>query len=87
MLLRINLNKKNKKMTAIPLSELAVGEQRKLSGITDPQLEGKLMAMGMLPGVRIELVRTALSGNTLYIKFNGYCLALRRSEARMILLN
>ncbi len=74
-------------MTAIPLSELKVGQTKSLCQFEDAQLGGKLMAMGMLPGANIELVRRAIAGNTLYIKFNGYCLAIRRSEAMSILLN
>jgi len=74
-------------MTAIPLSELKVGEKKSVCQFEDEQLGGKLMAMGMLPGASIELVRTAIAGKTLYIKFNGYCMAIRRSEAMSILLN
>ena len=85
-LLRINLNK-HKPVTAIPLSDLTVGQKRKVYRFEDEQLGGKLMAMGMLPGASIELVRTAIAGNTLYIKFNGYSMAIRRSEAMSILLD
>lgn len=74
-------------MTAIPLSELKAGQTKSVFQFEDEQLGGKLMAMGMLPGASVELVRTALAGNTLYIKFNGYCMAIRRSEAMSILLS
>jgi len=45
------------------------------------------MAMGMLPGANVEVVRKAMAGNTLYIKFNGYSMAIRRTEAMSILLD
>jgi ferrous iron transport protein A len=74
-------------MAALHLSDLTIGQKKNVSGFEDEQLGGKLMAMGMLPGASIELVRTALAGNTLYIKFNGYCMAIRKTEAMTILLN
>ena len=74
-------------MIAIPLSDLKVGQKKCVCRFEDQQLGGKLMAMGMLPGASIELVRTAIEGKTLYIKFNGYCMAIRRSEAMGILLD
>ncbi|MFK7810081.1 MAG: ferrous iron transport protein A [Saprospiraceae bacterium] len=74
-------------MIAIPLSDLLKGQKKSVFRFADEQLGGKLMAMGMLPGCSIELVRTGMAGKTLYIKFNGYCMAIRRSEAMNILLN
>lgn len=74
-------------MAAIHLSDLTAGEKKSVLGFEDEQLGGKLMAMGMLPGANIELVRTAIAGNTMYIKFNGYCMAIRKSEAMSILLS
>jgi ferrous iron transport protein A len=74
-------------MATFHLSDLSIGQKKYVSGFEDEQLGGKLMAMGMLPGASIELIRTALAGNTLYIKFNGYSMAIRKTEAMTILLN
>jgi ferrous iron transport protein A len=41
----------------------------------------RLREMGLLPGTRITLVRTAPFGDPLEIKVRGYLLTLRRSEA------
>jgi len=52
----------------------------------DSALAGKLTAMGVLPGARVELVRSAPFGNAYYVKVDGVRLALREEEAASILL-
>lgn len=42
---------------------------------------GKLTAMGVLPGAKIEMVRMAPFGQAYYIKVDGVRLALRAEEA------
>ena len=54
----------------------------KLSG--NMRLRRKLMDMGMLPGVLIEIVRNAPLGDPMDIKIKGYHISLRRSEAAHI---
>jgi ferrous iron transport protein A len=46
----------------------------------------RLREMGLLPGTRITLVRTAPLGDPLEIKLRGYHLTLRRSEAAHVLV-
>ncbi len=73
-------------MAGISLSELAIGQKRRVSRFENDQLGGRLMAMGMLPGAKVEMVRTVLAGTTFYIKFNGHSLAIRKKEADGIIL-
>ncbi len=40
--------------------------------------------MGLLPGTRLKLVRTAPLGDPLEVEVRGYRLTLRRSEADQI---
>ncbi|MBK7935698.1 MAG: ferrous iron transport protein A [Lewinellaceae bacterium] len=68
------------------ISELKINESALAIAVTDPALAGKLTAMGVLPGTRIELVRPAPFGNAYYIKVDGVRLALREEEAACILL-
>jgi len=46
----------------------------------------RLREMGLLPGTRVTLLRTAPLGDPLEIKFRGYNLSLRRSEAEHVLV-
>lgn len=44
----------------------------------------RLREMGMLPGTRITLVRTAPLGDPIEIQVRGYRLSLRKSEAALV---
>ncbi len=47
----------------------------------------RLLDMGILPDVRVELERVAPTGEPLWIKLDGTQLALRRQEAQAVLIN
>ena len=66
--------------------DLKMNESACAIAFTDPALAGNLTAMGVLPGTRIELVRSAPFGKAYYIKVDGVRLALREEEAASILL-
>ena len=68
------------------LSEIKVGDGGQLSHFTDDSLAVKLLAMGILPGAKVRLVRKVLSGKTYYLKINGYPFALRENETKCIVL-
>lgn len=64
------------------LSQLPTGKSATVLGY--PPEGGaflRLREMGVLPGTRITLVRTAPLGDPLEIKVRGYHLTLRKSEA------
>lgn len=46
----------------------------------------RLREMGVLPGTRVTLVRTAPLGDPIEIKVRGYCLTLRKTEADHVLV-
>lgn len=68
------------------LPELKSHESARTISFSNPALAGKLTAMGLLPGARIEMVRSAPFGAAYYIKVDGVRLALREDEAASILL-
>ena len=75
------------------LSVVASGkksEERKGAGIIshfkDQQMAGKLMAMGVLPGSRIEPFRKAPFGGGWYVRVDNLLLALREEELDSIVL-
>jgi Fe2+ transport system protein FeoA len=46
----------------------------------------RLMEMGLLPGTRVTLVRTAPLGDPLELSVAGYALSIRKEEARLVLV-
>jgi ferrous iron transport protein A len=46
----------------------------------------RLREMGLLPGTRVTLVRTAPMGDPIEIKVRGYNLTLRKTEADHVLV-
>ena len=70
------------------LSELTVGASAVVREFpkTDSAFV-RLREMGLLPGTRVTLVRTAPLGDPIEIKFRGYHLTLRKSEAEHILVD
>lgn len=44
----------------------------------------RLLEMGILPGIEIELVRYAPLGDPIDLKVRGYHLSIRKSEAALV---
>ncbi|MFZ2897922.1 MAG: FeoA family protein [Saprospiraceae bacterium] len=68
------------------LAELKENEEGTLLGFEDEHLAVKLMAMGVLPGSRLRMIRKNNSGKTLYVRVDQMHLAIRKSEAACIVL-
>lgn len=69
------------------IAQLQPGE----SGVVDTvggegALHRHLLDMGLTPGVKVTLVRTAPMGDPLEIRLRGYALTLRRDDAAYITL-
>lgn len=67
------------------LAQLAVGASATVRAF--PQAGPaftRLREMGLLPGTRITLVRTAPLGDPLEIQVRGYRLSLRKTEAALV---
>ncbi|MDD4567642.1 Ferrous iron transport protein A [Methanoculleus chikugoensis] len=47
-------------------------------------LRKRVLAMGMVPGTEVEVVRAAPLGDPTEYRVKGYCLSLRRAEASLI---
>jgi ferrous iron transport protein A len=69
------------------LSQLAVGAS---AVVREFPKQGaafiRLREMGLLPGTRITLVRTAPLGDPMEIKVRGYHLTLRKTEAENVVV-
>lgn len=57
-----------------------------VSHFTNDDIGGKLMAMGLLPGSRVVLVRRAPFGGGWYVKVDNLYIALRKEEASSVVL-
>lgn len=69
-----------------PLGKVGVGDTGFVSHFTNDRIAGKLMAMGILPGSAIKVIRRAPFGGGCYIKADNILLALRKDEACTILV-
>lgn len=77
----MDYSKKSRKLT-----DLGISENGRAVYITDARLAGRLIAMGILPGAELQVVRSSPLGDALYIKADGLNMALRREEAACILI-
>jgi len=68
------------------LSNVSKGQLAVVSHFKDQHLAGRLMAMGVLPGSSIEVLRSAPFGGGLYVKADNLLLALRSEEAEVIII-
>ena len=67
-------------LTAIPVGSAA----RVVAVNGTSRISRRLMEMGVIPGVRLEVLKTAPFGDPIEVRVRGYNLAMRRSEADAI---
>lgn len=66
----------------IPLSQLLAGQSGKLVSLNPERpVDQRLMALGLLPGMVISVVRRAPLGDPVEFRFNGVDICLRQQEA------
>jgi len=69
------------------LDQLKPGQQGTITAVEgSSRLSQRLMALGLLEGTRVSILRRALGGDPLEIDVMGYALSLRRDEARKIIV-
>lgn len=81
--------KKDSKNTGeqITLDTLPNGaEVRVLEVVNNGAISRRLMEMGIIPGVKLRVIKSALFGCPIEIRVRGYNLAIRRNEAKAILV-
>lgn len=67
------------------LNELSIGQKASIKKISYmPEITDRLISMGLIKGVVIELVRKAPLGDPIEIKVTNFLLSLRRNEASAI---
>ena len=71
----------------LPLDALPPGRQARVARIEGSgPVAKRLMEMGIVPGAPVSVVRAAPLGDPIEVRIRSYHLALRRSEARTILV-
>ena len=70
------------------LTDLKIKGQAVITGFQqgNPVLQERLMELGIVPGTRVLLKRFAPLGDPLEISVRGYSLAIRKEDARQILV-
>ena len=88
ILLRKNEKKSNRKQDeAGSLDKLPSGLAARVVNVTgSTTIARRLMEMGIVPGAPIRVVRTAPLGDPIQVCLRDYHLALRRMEARAIIV-
>jgi ferrous iron transport protein A len=71
-----------------PLSQLLPGQFGKLASLNpEREVDQRLMALGLLPGMVLKLVRKAPLGDPLAIEFGGQVVSLRLAEAENLIVD
>ncbi len=73
-------------MSSLTLNHLPIGREAVISRFLPKSLpyRRKLLAMGITPGCKVQVVRTAPFGDPIEINMRGFLLCLRRQEASFI---
>lgn len=66
------------------LADMKEEEEGTLVRFDDERLAVKLMAMGVLPGSRLKVIRRNGFGKTFYVRVDQMHLAIRKTEAECI---
>ncbi|MFN6963256.1 MAG: ferrous iron transport protein A [Pyrinomonadaceae bacterium] len=67
------------------LTSLMPGDAARVISIRESgRISRRLMEMGVIPGVTVQVVKSAPFGDPIEVRVRGYSLAMRRSEADAI---
>jgi ferrous iron transport protein A len=71
---------------ALTIAALRPGERGRILslGKGDPGYRRRLLAMGLTPGVEVELTRVAPLGDPVELKVRGFAMSLRKGEADLL---
>jgi len=64
------------------LTEMPAGRAARVTKVDGGgRIARRLMEMGVIPGIPVEVVKTAPFGDPIEVRVRGYSLAMRRNEA------
>ena len=74
--------------TALRFTDLRRGDKAEITGYRDDEedhrYKSKLLAMGLVRGVRLQVLQVAPLGDPIEVTVRGYELSLRKADAEMI---
>ncbi len=70
---------------AMTLTSLPIGQAARVTSVHGSgRVTRRLLEMGVIPGITVQVVKMAPFGDPIEVKVRGYNLAMRRSEADAI---
>ncbi len=66
------------------LKEGKAGMVVRIDQVGDSELKERLMTMGLIPGTKVKILRSAPLGDPMALGIRSYNLALRRADAEKI---
>ena len=67
------------------LSNLPIGKDARVTAVSgEGAITRRLLEMGVIPGVSVQIVKMAPFGDPIEVRVRGYSLAMRKSEADAI---
>ena len=70
---------------SLTLTDLPIGKDARVVAVNGTgSITRRLLEMGLIPGVTVQVVKMAPFGDPIEIRVRGYSLAMRRSEADAI---
>ncbi|MBR1396634.1 MAG: ferrous iron transport protein A [Selenomonadaceae bacterium] len=66
------------------LKDSTTGMKVRIDSVGDSKLKNRLMTMGLIPGTRVEILRSAPMGDPIAIRLRSYNLAMRKDDAAQI---
>ncbi len=73
--------------TPILLSDASIGVRYRVLQITaEGVIRQRMLNMGLVPGIRLEVVRYAPLGDPIEIRIKRFLMSLRKEEARRVLV-
>ena len=66
------------------LKDAEIGSTVRIDSIAESSIKQRLMTMGLIPGTRVEVLRSAPLGDPIAIRLRAYNLALRKDDAEKI---
>ncbi|MDM7922943.1 MAG: ferrous iron transport protein A [Pyrinomonadaceae bacterium] len=67
------------------LAEIPIGNTVRVKAVRgNSRIATRLMEMGVVPGVAVEIVKSAPFGDPIQLRLLGYSLAVRKSEADIV---
>ena len=66
------------------LKDGSTGMVVRIDSVNDSKLKNRLMTMGLIPGTKVEILRSAPMGDPIAIRLRSYNLAMRKDDAAQI---